>query len=108
MVLRIPGRKMILEHDNAPYNHGSDVQIQSCSKEECAELLRKAGVTTVACRHLHLDNKTETPMNSEVPAVGSKWCKQGKDCMPNTRDVRNGTLAVHKEKYPWCLRPPYL
>ena len=98
-------RKMIIEQDNAPYNHGVECNLASYSREKCAQLLRDLGVPRIIFDHTLEDGMVVTH-NIEVPTVANTpWQKIGK--LPTAYDIKVATKKIILEKLPNLLRPGY-
>ena len=107
-VNKIPLRIIIVEMDNAPYNHGAACQVNSLTKGRCADILRDVlKVPFITFDHVNKDGSVIKDIRAEVPASKQKWEKQGD--LPSADDVRKGLVNAirnHPTKS-HLLEPPY-
>lgn len=102
-----PKRDMIVEQDNAKYNHGVECHIKSYTKKQCADVLRKLGVNQICSKHLMSDGTlSEEIYNAEVPEDGQNW-KMIRD-YPSKADVHAATIKILQEKCPACIEPAFM
>jgi len=96
-------RNMILEHDNAPYCHGVEVQLSSYSREKCADLLRKLGIGHIIISRPDNDKTLwpKTPSADGIPWDTATHKITAAEIKSATKD------AVLKLK-PSLLKPGYM
>ena len=67
-------RQLIIEHDNAPYNHGVDVNVKKQSLAKCSFLLRKCGLNSITIKKTD-ENGEEITERLVVPEEGQEWIR---------------------------------
>jgi hypothetical protein len=59
------------EHDNAPYNHGAECQVNSLSKQKCADILREElGLKSINYDHVCKDGSLVPGLVAQVLEKG--------------------------------------
>jgi hypothetical protein len=104
-----PLRKIIVEHDNASYNHGAECQVNSLSKLKCADILREElDLTSITYHHMCKDGTVVRNQVAQVPAKGEPWVKTGD--YPSLEDVCQGLVNAIRDHPTKChlIRPAYM
>lgn len=94
-------RDMIVEQDNAPYNHGVELQMSTLSREKCANLLRQLTIKSIQV-------KSNVILN--VPEVDQAWVipEQHDGTKIYADDIRVATRTAIMANHAHLLEPGYM
>jgi len=94
-------RNMILEHDNAPYCHGVEVQLSSYSREKCANLLRKLDIQRVLILRPDMSIIVKTPLADNIPWDTATF-------KVTAAEIKSATYDAVLLRKPSLLKPGYM